>query len=720
MGLFDDQTSCSTDQPSINFDVDYVISYRASLKGTQQEALDNFSKLIQTLQRTGINTEVREGSDSTILVFLKAKERQLLNEVCRSRLKDWLFGIRSSAPEKSHRKFLSDTALSEAERLRNVYFLITRPLSENGAGVTPGKGEWQSVESIFPLHDPSFNKDLIKTWSTKSRLGLDDLTMINDQFGPKTAYYFAFLQCYFAFLIFPTGIGSIAWLFFGHCSPLYAIVNCLWSVIFIEYWKRREVDLSVTWEVRGVSAVKSRNADFKHEKMVEDPVTGETVAYFSPTKRICRQLLQIPFALIAASLLGALIALCFAIEVFIEEVYMGPLKSLLVYLPMTIITALMPLLQDPLSNIATRLVEFENYETVDAREGALVQKMFVLDFITSFLPAFLVAFVYVPFGTKIVPYLNFHGLVSVLVKMVGMESETIGHTNVEFSSDPDRLKYQIIYFAVSAQGMNLINEVILPFAKRKGLNSFKRYRSTHSNRSSIIRYNDAPEEMEFLNRVRQEAGLTDYDVNTDLREMCEQFGYLSLFSVVWPLTAVAFLIGNWVELRSDAYKIFYEKKRPIPWRVDTIGPWLDHLGFIAWLGSLSSAALVYLFHGGGVHSSNVVQTTGLLVTIFVSEHIYLFAQVIVRKLLGKIESPEMMTKRREKYLLRKRYVAENFEEGEPTAPEEIKTAGGVEELSNDAFWLQNKEADRAVKSGMLIIARGSLRSRRTRTQLQEF
>jgi hypothetical protein len=51
---------------------------------------------------------------------------------------------------------------------------------------------------------------------------------------------------------------------------------------------------------------------------------------FPATKRLRRQLLQIPFAIAAAIVLGALIATCFGIEVFISEIYDGPLKWILV------------------------------------------------------------------------------------------------------------------------------------------------------------------------------------------------------------------------------------------------------------------------------------------------------------------------------------------------------------------------------------------------------
>ncbi len=55
------------------------------------------------------------------------------------------------------------------------------------------------------------------------------------------------------------------------------------------------------------------------------------------------------------------------------------------------------------------------------------------------------------------------------------------------------------------------------------------------------------------------------------------------------------LANNWLELRSDAFKIAVHVRRPIPARTDTIGPWLETLAFLAWLAALTNSALVYLF-----------------------------------------------------------------------------------------------------------------------------
>lgn len=125
---------------------------------------------------------------------------------------------------------------------------------------------------------------------------------------------------------------------------------------------------------------------------------------------------------------------------------------------------------------------------------------------------------------------------------------------------------------------------------------------------------------------------------------------------MWPLTAVSFLVNNFIELRGDAIKIALSAQRPVPWRADSIGPWLDALGFLSWLGSLTSAALVFLFSGNGMGPAGTpsnVKAWGLLLTMFLSEHIYLAVQLGIRKALSKLDSPGLQKERSERWAVRK-------------------------------------------------------------------
>jgi anoctamin-10 len=130
---------------------------------------------------------------------------------------------------------------------------------------------------------------------------------------------------------------------------------------------------------------------------------------------------------------------------------------------------------------------------------------------------------------------------------------------------------------------------------------------------------------------------------------------LSLFSVIWPLTGVSFLINNWLELRGDALKIAMETQRPVPWRADSIGPWIGSLGFLSWLGSLTSSALVYLFYreNGPAGTPGDIKGWALLLTMLLSEHIYLAIQFGVQKALSRLDSPGLQKERADRYVVKK-------------------------------------------------------------------
>jgi len=132
--------------------------------------------------------------------------------------------------------------------------------------------------------------------------------------------------------------------------------------------------------------------------------------------------------------------------------------------------------------------------------------------------------------------------------------------------------------------------------------------------------------------------------------------------VIWPLTACSFLVNNWVEARSDAMKIATSCQRPIPWRADSIGPWLTSLGFLSWFGSVTSAALVFLFKdkSGPDGSPGDISAWALLLSILFAEHLYLVVQIVVRGIVHKLDSPGVQKERAERFAMRKQLLEQTF------------------------------------------------------------
>jgi anoctamin-10 len=148
----------------------------------------------------------------------------------------------------------------------------------------------------------------------------------------------------------------------------------------------------------------------------------------------------------------------------------------------------------------------------------------VLNFITSYMPLFFTAFVYIPFGNLLLPYLDFWRATA---QKLAPGDRVV--STMEFQINPDRISKQMFYFTVTAQVVSFATEVVVPYLKRKASHTVKEVQSEIAARNGgkATQQQDPPEEAAFLTRVRNEATLEVYDVTADYREMVIQFGELT-------------------------------------------------------------------------------------------------------------------------------------------------------------------------------------------------
>lgn len=306
---------------------------------------------------------------------------------------------------------------------------------------------------------------------------------------------------------------------------------------------------------------------------------------------------------------------------------------------------------------------------------------------------------------------------------------TVGHDahlDDHFHSDPDRLRNEVIALTVTGQLSDMFEEMALPFLKLK-LRAWWRSRRSHRRINSFqAMRNKTPtaaaaaaaaaarlpdSSNPLVLSVRGQAARETYNVQDDISEMVIQFGYLALFAPVWPLVSVGFLINNWVELRSDFLKLCTQHQRPHPIRTDGIGPWVSALDALTWLGSISTAALVHLFGSDG---GRVVGNAGwmrLLVTVFLSEHLYLLLRVGVSALLRRIGSEQVRREKAETFAFRRKHlegleVQSKVREALYGAdPERAAQQAGKDE---DAFWHREGQGMDSEAVGLDLI--GGLKS----------
>jgi hypothetical protein len=235
-------------------------------------------------------------------------------------------------------------------------------------------------------------------------------------------------------------------------------------------------------------------------------------------------------------------------------------------------------------SIAVRLTNWENHYVKSTYNASLTLKTFALGAIVAYLALGLSAFVYVPFGEDVMLWvqtwlfsgINAPGSIGAAVhdflnstitafrlkqpdiQGAGVDNRPIlwdiDTTNVRGKLNSSRLREQMFAYAVTNQVVNSFMEVGLPFilrwaagfmGKKKQPSHFRAFESSDSTgdpstpRKRVVFEDEKErgglEERMFLDKVRSEAALPAYDLFVDYNEMVVQFGYVVVWSSIWPL-----------------------------------------------------------------------------------------------------------------------------------------------------------------------------------------
>ncbi|KAK0553302.1 hypothetical protein OC845_001302 [Tilletia horrida] len=602
-----------------------------------------FSNLISRIEQVGLHhtSRVVDGGN-TILIFVHAPQSTLLAAKKLHSLSDFLHGVKPTfdhhivVPRRSSLASAAKTSthvevdITPADRLRIVYDLLTLPISTpkpseeagssaegtgtalataagsalpahtiTGAGISPNMEPFPNLVDITPIHDDNFNHDWMKLCQTTTlNLTTDQIDKVRAHFGEDLALYFAWLGHYAAGLTPLAIVGGLYWYFAAPYSPMYSLFLVSWAAILVETWRMREKRLAVRWGVIGCNRADNRRTGFKPRIVRTHPVTGEIEEVFEWWRRELRiAFVSLPSLVMGAAVVGLTITSMFVSEVFVSKLYQGPGSAIVPYLPTIILVAVLPQVMGAWSTTAEKLTEYENYYDQRAYNFSKTLKLFSMQAITSYGALTLSAFVYVPFGQYLLDQLITHGLYSQALAQSSPKDPLTGLPKIDFNINPKRLHTQLFAVSVTAQIVNAFTELALPFILRTITNLTK----SHGKKANPSAAHDSSEgaqaedERAFLKKVNHELSLPAYDTFGDYAEMATQYGFVVLWSVIWPLNPVFAFVNNFFELRTDLLKICFNARRPVPIRTDSVGPWLEVLGFLSWLAAMSNAALIFLY-----------------------------------------------------------------------------------------------------------------------------
>ncbi|KAF9617001.1 hypothetical protein IFM89_033071 [Coptis chinensis] len=432
------------------------------------------------------------------------------------------------------------------------------------------------VKKVFPLHDETKRKQLMRTWA------LNWLDMTNQPideiytyFGTKViATYFAFLGMYTRWMLFPAALAlTLQLIDFGSRQllmlPIFFIFVTLWAVIFFQFWKRKSAALLARWQIGytvGVDTgfkysdtersslqshmehIKKMGTDKIKEKAAfqRDEWSGHLLRFRNDALVILSIIcLQLPFELAYAHLY----------ELVSSDIVKFGLTALYIFT--------IQYLTKIGGKVSVKLIKNEKNKSSEHRADSLVYKKLLL--FAGFWSLFYAVIHRAPF---------YHALL---------------HRN--FTT----LRLVLTQRLIVSQVLENLLENSIPYLKYR----LKKYRAVHKKK---LENGLSMGKVQVTTRVEKEYMKPSYSASIgdeledglfdDFLEMALQFGMIMMFACAFPLAFCLAALHNITEIRTDALKLLAMLKRPIPRASATIGAWLNIFQFLIVMSICTNSVLL--------------------------------------------------------------------------------------------------------------------------------
>ncbi|XP_048580920.1 anoctamin-7 isoform X2 [Nematostella vectensis] len=443
-------------------------------------------------------------------------------------------------------------------------------------------------------------------------------------FGEKIAIYFAWLGQYTAWLIMPSVVGLIvfiysfatingpnnmpalemcdhpawtypmcpncevgcsvwdlkkscsrakhAYLFDNPMTVAYSIFVSFWAVLFLEFWKRKEVTIGHAWDVLEFESEEERpRPTFAAlaPAVERNPITGLLEPYFPDEKRSPRVLSGIAIicgmvSLVMLFMVGVIVYKLLVIHPLYKNPNLQPYANQFASGTGAVLNLIIiMILSRVYEKLALLLNHWEMHRTQTEYEDNLTLKVFIFQFTNFYSSIFYIAF----FKGKFVGYPGNYGTI------FGLRNEECspGGCLIE-------LAQQLAVIMIGKQVIGNIQEVFIPELK-KYLKNRKRQNSK--------------DEDEIKPRWEADYELLDNEgLFQEYLEMVIQYGFITLFVAAFPLAPFFALANNVFEIRIDADKFVNDLRRSTADRAQDIGVWFTILDSITKLAVISNAFLI--------------------------------------------------------------------------------------------------------------------------------
>lgn len=427
--------------------------------------------------------------------------------------------------------------------------------------------------------DTDFINDSIKAAASFKLFSIFTLPfdIFRNYYGEKITLYFVYLCHYARSLVWPGLIGLILFALQMVFLSIYAYIKlqtivCLngllsvfYSTWFVENWKIRQELFAVKYGQKEAEELEVERPDFKGD-LQRSIATDKVNSLFYPSKK--RKLI-LSFSLTIAIIILAFVLSCVYVLLFSKEwlIDAGVPSGIATYLPSIINSAQIFIFNMIYKSLAKFNNQLENHRTLSSFEMAYITKIFAFSFVNTFNSFYIIAF---------------------LKYILGIQCSGFFDDTPDFIKCFDELSVQVFVIFATNFGLNFL-EIGLPILKFY-LSKGKLNKIEHDNTNKFKEIDEEIEKQAMLADYQEELEIDG--TMSDYMELVLQFGFLSLFSVAFPLGFSMALITNVMEIYVDRKKILEFNRRPFPQVAPSIGPWLLIIELICYIGLFTTAGIM--------------------------------------------------------------------------------------------------------------------------------
>ena len=464
----------------------------------------------------------------------------------------------------------------EIRRSSKNMFHIPINLSFNDARNLRVKAQIKAgyILALYPLHDVHVSQKLLRHWTyIFNNVWNLPLWQIKEYYGEKIALFVGLTSHFSTWLIVPAIIGIPLtlliilndWDFSSFFLPAFAFLMCIWAIVMLEYWKRREAELALSWGTIDFENIEEVRPEFKGEA-IKSYIDGEDITYFPPSERstliLCTSLAIFGVMVLVLGVVVGIYILRYVMYGHPKLAHYGlNAQSLASTLNTIVILIANPIYFD----FATYLCTLENHRTDSSIYNSMVGKLFVFQFVNSY-----ASFIYLAF------------IAAYVTPAPGTPDEYLGDCGFDNCMKP--IAINLIFVFMIRLIVNNILVFLMPYiAYQKNVLSGKvKLLDTNSGIANA--------EGEFLLDTYD----TDNAMLADMSDLVIQFGYVIMFIVAMPLAATFALLCNMIKMKGDAWALITLHQRPIPVKAANIGVWQDIFTIISIIAIISNGGMTVL------------------------------------------------------------------------------------------------------------------------------